>query len=141
MSGGLKVPLEYGNIDYVAQESDLRTLAHGPIHEWAEIIPQHDGHHWVVSTDHPMLVGTETSLTDTQQHMSIINADKSIAFLKDCSEHLSSFLKARILQDRLHGLDDAGASVKNGLAVAVELGLPSLQVETSKLLGGHFPVR
>ena len=35
-------PSAYWDIDYVAQESELRQLAHGPVHEWATILPQHE---------------------------------------------------------------------------------------------------
>ena len=48
-----------------------------------------------------------------QLRMKVVDSDRNTEFLKDCSEHMSSFIKAMILQDRLHGLVDTGASIKN----------------------------
>lgn len=42
------------------------------------------------------------------------------------------------LQDKFRGVDDVEDSVKNGLAVTVELCLPSLQEEATKLMGNKF---
>lgn len=47
---------------------------------------------------------------------------------------MSSFTKSRVLQDVLHGANDMSSSIKNGLAAAVELGLPTLQEEAALLL-------
>ena len=47
---------------------------------------------------------------------------------------MSSFIKARVLQDRIRGLEDSNSSVKNGSLVAIELGPPPLQEDARGLL-------
>ena len=61
-----------------------------------------------------------------------------MAFLKECASHMSTFLKARVLRVRLHGVTDVDGSVRDGPAVAVELGLPALQNEDADLLENKF---
>ena len=51
---------------------------------------------------------------------------------------MPTFIKARVAQDRLHGVTDVNASIKNGLGVAVELALPSLQTDACMLLARNF---
>ena len=63
-----------------------------------------------------------------------LNSDKRRGFPKSCTEYISFFVKARVFQDTLRGLGDVNASVKNGLAVVAQLGLPSLHAEAFKLL-------
>ena len=58
--------------------------------------------------------------------------------LRDFSAKMSTFLKARALQDRLHGVAEFEGSIKNGLAVSFALGLPPLKGEKSWLLGNKF---
>ena len=70
--------------------------------------------------------------------MGDLGKDKRLDFLKSCAERMSSFLKARVAKDRLHGLTNVNESVKNGSEVAVDLGLPSLQSETVQLLENQF---
>ena len=48
---------------------------------------------------------------------------------------MDSYLKARVLQDLIRGLTVVNSTVKNGIPVAIELGLPSLKEEASELLG------
>ena len=138
VSGGLCVPPIYSNLDYIEQEEDLRKLAHGPLHEWAEVLPHHEEQAIYIDNLHPQPDGDEKLLTDTKTHMKELSQDRSLGFLKDCTEHMSTFIKARTLQDRMHGIFDTNASIKNGLAVATELGLPSLQNEASKMMENKF---
>ena len=70
--------------------------------------------------------------------MDRINKEPGLSFLAQCTPHMSSFIKARVLQDMLHGMDNANDSLMNGLAVAMELGLPSLQEEASKLMENNL---
>ena len=80
-------------------------------------------------------------MADTQKLKKELNSEGRLNFLSTCSGHMSSFIKDRVLQDMIHGLSDVGASVKNGLAVAVELGLPALQNEDGRLMGNKFRSR
>ena len=47
---------------------------------------------------------------------------------------MSSFIKARVLQDAQRGMYDVDASVKNGMEVEGELCLPAMKEEASELL-------
>ena len=67
--------------------------------------------------------------------MELLNKDERLSFLSACSARMSSFLKARVLHHTMHGVSDIEASMKNGLAVAVEMGLPAMQGEDGSLLG------
>ena len=129
------IPADYTDIDdFFEQETELRQMALRPAHAWAELLPQHDGTHPSVEQCTVKPTGTEHDMLETQRMMASINAEKGVEFLKKCSNHMSSFIKARILQDRRRGLTDCDQSIKNGLAVAVELGLPALQTEAKDLL-------
>ena len=139
VSGPLKnAPVGYSNLDYVAQESDRRNLPHWPLHGRAEIAPQFEGPHESVGDQHPLPDCPGDSMAATQKHMKELNSDGRLDFLSTCSEHMSAFIIARVLRGKLHGLSGVNASVKNGLAVAVELGLPSLQTEAGRMLGNTF---
>ena len=100
------MPDDYADIDFVAQESDLRLMALGPAHEWATLLPQHDGPHPLVENNHTAPTGDEQNMLDTKQHMKVVNTDGGVEFLRDCSDHMSSCIKARILHDRMRGLMD-----------------------------------
>ena len=51
---------------------------------------------------------------------------------------MSSFIKARVLQDKLNGMHDIDASIKSGISAEVELGTPALQEESGRFLVDKF---
>ena len=113
-------------------------VAHCPWDVWATVLPQGEGTHPVAGNSHPLPETDETMDTEAKRLMVELGKDKRLDFMKSRTGHISSFLKARVLQDRLHGLTDVNEFVKNGLAVAAELGLPSLQSEAGQLLENKF---
>ena len=119
----------------MAQENELMRVAHGPWHEWGQILPQDEGPHHAVGNEHPIPEYTEKLCTDdTKNTMEARNTDDRTTFLDCCTDHMSSFIKERALQDTLRGLREVNASAKNGLSVDVALGLPALREEGRNLL-------
>ena len=131
-------PNDYSGLDYVDQAKDLRQVAHGSWHDWAQVLPRQEGPHQLVSSAHPVPTSRGNLHVDTKSSMETINAESRMSFLKECSGRMSSFIKDRVLQDVLHGMNDVSSPIKNGLAVAVGLGLPALQEEAVTLMGNKF---
>ena len=67
-----------------------------------------------------------------------INSGPNMEYLRNCAPHMSSFVKAMVLQDMIHGLNGVADSIMNGLAVAMEFGLPTFQDESPTLLGNNL---
>ena len=135
---GLDPPQDYCAIDYVEPEHEPRGAINGPWREWSELLPQSDEPSRTPTADRPDSNSAEPLHVATKRLMNLISQDASLSFLEKCSPHMSSFIKARVLQDMLHGLNDTNGSVVNGLVVAMELGLPSLQGESPKLLESNL---
>ena len=103
-----------------------------------ELLPKDEGSHPIVTSDRPEPYGTETMLPATKGHVADIKDDPRLRFLSECSARIPSVLISRVLQDTMRVAKDTYESVKNGLVVAVELGLRALQSETSVLFEQKF---
>lgn len=116
---------------YVDQACELREAIRGPWKDWAAILPQEDDPSTVPTHDHPESFAEERLHVENKMFMDDINKNPRIEFLRNCTPHMSSCAKDRILQDVIHGVNDVDGSITNGLAAAMELGLPTLRGESS----------
>lgn len=112
----------------------MRKAASGPDHEWAEQLPQRKTgarepwpYKWIGER-------VEGNYVDTQKHLSDMESDDELKFLRDCSPHLSSYISAMVLQDLRNGLKSTQQSVDKALNRAVIDGLPSLQLDAQQVL-------
>ena len=129
-----QTPEAYRDIDYLERESELRLDVNGPWHEWDEVPPQEDCPEQPTTCEHPDASSDEWLHIETKRFAESTNNDPSLQFLTNCTPRMSAFLKARVLQDIFQGVQDVNDSIANGLAVALKLGMPALQEESTVLL-------
>ena len=70
------VPEDYTELDYVSQEDVIRQMAHGPAHEWANILHQHEEPFRVAEAANIGVEGEEKKMVDAHRIMKEINSEK-----------------------------------------------------------------
>ena len=133
-AGKHEAPGSYKSADYVDQEGEPRRTAHGPRRRRAEILPHDECYPTTLTEGGAEALSREKDFVGTIELMTDVNKDPRLTFLTQCSSRMSSFLKARAIQDYIQGLRYIDWPTKNGYLVAIELGLPTLQEVSSKLL-------
>ena len=62
-------PSEYSELDYLDNEEALRQAARGPWRERADVLPQDEGEHPIVTMYHPKPEGNEAMFDETKKFM------------------------------------------------------------------------
>ena len=133
-AGNTPAPECYAQLDFVDLESELRKAAHGPDHAWAETLPQNE-----IGARAPELADVTPDITEanyllTLDHMKQIEQREELKFLRDCSPRLSSYTTAIVLQDMRAGKYEPSESIDRALHLAMDKGLPSLQLDAQRVL-------
>ena len=127
-------PPQLSNIDYWDSEEVLRGALHGSAQVFGEGLPQgEDVKAGITKYDQPN-DSKDPKLTETIQIRAAMEGDPKLKFLEDTTPHLSSFVKARVLQSLRDKKNSVEQSIQAALECACTLGLPSLREEALKVL-------
>ena len=126
---------ELKEVDYVAQEDELRLALHGTGPEFGGVLPQAEqpGREPIPTTEE-VPPGSDPNLSLTRELLSRVVGNPDLKFLRGHSPHLSTFVSARVLRDLRGGISDASASIKGALECAANQGVASLMEEAIMLL-------
>ena len=123
-------PKELQDMNLGPSEDQLGESLMGPSHVWAETLPQHDDIRERLQLDSEGGESSEEDLhSEAIEILDDIKGDKQLDFLKQCSPHFSSFLKAFVVKEKLGHKTPTSFAIHKALVVAEEKGLPQLQEE------------
>ena len=127
-------PTHLEELDFLESEESLRKALHGGRTLFGETLPQdEDTSAGRVCNQIPPQSG-DPKLAETIQLVEQMDKEPHLDFLRQASPHLSSFVRARVLQSLRGKSANVGDSTRAALESACTLGLPSLREEAFVLL-------